>query len=144
MLNENQIAIPTLEPTFSGRPLLEFSVPAGFPTPARDYFENMLDLNELMIEHPSATYFIKADGYSMMDANILPGDILVVDRALDALNNKIVIAVLDGDIIVKRLKIKNNNYWLYPENDEFTPIKIESWMNFSIWGVVTWIIHEAR
>lgn len=125
-------------------PLLGINVPAGFPSPARDYIENILDLNDLLIAHPAATYFVKVEGYSMSLANIFPGDILVVDRSAEIANNKIIIAVLDGELTVKRLKIKNNDYWLYPENDKFKEIKIESWMNFSIWGVVTWIIHKSK
>ena len=124
-------------------PLLGINVPAGFPSPARDYIENFLDLNELMITNPAATYFVRVEGYSMSNANILPGDILVVDRSAEVTHNKIVIAIIEGELTVKRFKIRNNEYWLYPENDGFKPIKIEEWMDFSVWGVVTWIIHKA-
>ena len=124
-------------------PMLEINVPAGFPSPARDYIENSLDLNELMVPHPVATYFVKVEGESMSDANISPGDILVVDRSLDATDGKIVIAVIENELTVKRLKINNGEYWLYPENEKFEPVKIEDWMNFFVWGVVTFVVHKA-
>jgi DNA polymerase V len=124
-------------------PMLGINVPAGFPSPARDYIEDILDLNELMNVNPASTYFVRVEGLSMIGANITDGDILVVDRSVEVSNNKIVIAIIDGDITVKRLKIKNNEYWLCPENDKFKPVKIETWMNFSIWGVVTWVIRQT-
>ena len=115
--------------------------PVGFPSPSREYLENSLDLNELMITNPHSTYFVRVEGYSMENARILPGDILVVDRAAKAVNNKIIIAALDGEMVVKRLKIKGDDYWLYPENYKLRPLKIEPWMDFTIWGVVCWVIH---
>jgi DNA polymerase V len=124
-------------------PLFESAVPAGFPSPARDYIENSLDLNELMIKSPASTYFVQVEGYSMVDAKILPGDILVVDRALEPANNKIVIAVVDGELTVKRLKILRGEHWLYPEGPGFKPMKVEKWMEFSVWGTVTWVIHRT-
>ena len=124
-------------------PLMDFSVPAGFPSPARDYVEDVLNLNELMISHPAATYLIRAEGSSMVNANIRNGDILVVDRSLEATDNKVIIAIIDGEMTVKRLKIRNNGYWLCPENDKFKPMKVEEWMDFSVWGVVTWVIHKS-
>jgi len=124
------------------RPLLGAKVPAGFPSPAQDYIEQTLDLNEFLIAHPTATFFVKADGYSMIDAGINPDDILIVDRALEAVHNKIVIAILDGELTVKRLKIIKGVYWLVPENRSFEPVKIDDSVDFSIWGVVTYIIHK--
>ncbi|MCL2065229.1 MAG: translesion error-prone DNA polymerase V autoproteolytic subunit [Candidatus Cloacimonetes bacterium] len=119
------------------------NAPVGFPSPARDYFDGILDLNELMVLNPVSTYFVKVEGHSMVNANILHNDILVIDRATKPENNKIVIACLDGELIVKRLKIKGHEYWLYPENDMLQAIKIESWMDFTIWGVVMWVIHKT-
>ena len=123
--------------------MLEATVSAGFPSPARDYKEKIIDLNELMIANPASTYFVRVDGSSMKNANIFHGDILVVDRSLEAQNNKIVIASIDGEITVKRLKIQGDRYWLYPENDKFRPLKIEEWMDFMVWGVVVWVIHKV-
>ena len=120
----------------------DLCTPVGFPSPARDYRENSLDLNNLMIANPQSTYFVRVEGYSMKNANIYPEDILVVDRSLPIVNNQIVVAILDGEFVVKRLKIKDNIYWLCPENDEYQAVRIEEWMDFSVWGVVTWVIQK--
>ena len=123
-------------------PLFEVPVPAGFPSPARDYIESHLDLNELMNTSPASTYFFRVVGDSMTNAQISDKDILVVDRSKDAINNDIVIAIIDGELTVKRYKVFKQGLWLFPENENFQPLKIEDWMDFSIWGVVTWVIHK--
>lgn len=140
---EDKLFRPSFNDSKNKFPLLDSNVSAGFPSPARDYIEDVLDLNELMVSHPAATYFVRVEGNSMSMANIFPGDILVVDRSKEAYHNSIIIAVLDGELTVKRLKIKNKIFWLYPENNTYHPIKIEEWMDFMVWGVVTWIIHKA-
>ncbi|MFA7057409.1 MAG: translesion error-prone DNA polymerase V autoproteolytic subunit [Candidatus Cloacimonadales bacterium] len=124
------------------RPLLGTDVPAGFPSPAQDYIEDRLDLNEHLIQHPSATYFVRVDGYSMIEAGIFPDDILIVDRSLEGVHNKVIIAVLNGELTVKRLFIKNDIYFLKPENPEFDSIEITKEDQFSVWGVVTYVIHK--
>jgi len=124
------------------RPLIGTNVPAGFPSPAQDYIEGMLDLNEHLIRHPAATFFMQADGYSMKNAGIIPGDLLIVDRAVEATSNRIIIAVVDGELTLKRLLIEHGRYSLIPENDEFEPIPIDEDMDFVIWGVVTYVIHK--
>ncbi len=124
------------------RPLLGSDIPAGFPSPAQDYIEERLDLNEYLIKHPSATYFVRVDGYSMIEAGIFPDDILIVDRSLEAINKKVIIAVINGELTVKRLIIKNNIYYLKPDNPEFDTIEISSDDQFSVWGVVTYVIHK--
>ncbi|MBI9031479.1 translesion error-prone DNA polymerase V autoproteolytic subunit [bacterium] len=124
------------------RPLLGPDIPAGFPSPAQDYIEDRLDLNEYLIKHPSATYFVRVDGYSMIEAGIFPDDILIVDRALEAINKKVIIAVLNGELTVKRLIIKNDVYYLKPDNPEFDTIEVTSEDQFSVWGVVTYVIHK--
>jgi DNA polymerase V len=139
---ENDIMRADVTQSLPKYPLLGVNVPAGFPSPARDYVEDVLNLHELMVLHPAATYFIRAEGHSMCNANIRHGDILVVDRSIDASDNKIVIAIIDGEMTVKRLRIRDNAYWLYPENDKLKPVKIEEWMDFSVWGVVKWVVHE--
>jgi len=124
-------------------PFIGSLVPAGFPSPAQDYIEAVLDLNELLIQHPAATYFVRVEGYSMVDSGINPNDILIVDRSLEASDGKVIIAVLDGEFTVKRLHIdKNGNYFLVPENADYKPIKVTDEMGFSIWGVVTNVIHK--
>ena len=124
------------------RPLLGTDVPAGFPSPAQDYIEDRLDLNEYLIQHPSATYFVRVDGYSMIEAGIFPDDILIVDRSLEGVHNKVIIAVLNGELTVKRLFISKDIYYLKPENPEFDSIEITKDDQFSVWGVVTYVIHK--
>ena len=124
------------------RPLIGSTIPAGFPSPAEDYVEGMLDLNEHLIRHPAATFFMQAAGYSMKDAGILPGDLLIVDRALEPFSNKIVVAILDGELTLKRLIINDGEYSLIPANEEYEPIHITNEIDFSIWGVVTYVIRS--
>jgi len=125
------------------RPLLGSHVPAGFPSPAQDYIEATLDLNDFLISHPTSTFFIRVEGYSMVNAGIQPDDLLIVDRALEAINNKIVIAILDGELTVKRLSIVDDMYWLLPENPDYSPIRIDENIDFVVWGVVTYVIHKV-
>jgi len=124
------------------RPLLGTNVPAGFPSPAQDYIEASLDLNDFLISHPNSTFFVRVEGYSMVNAGIQPDDLLIVDRALEASNNKIIIAVVDGELTVKRLNIVDSVYWLLPENESFSPICIDDSIDFVIWGIVTYVIHK--
>lgn len=119
------------------------SVEAGFPSPAEDYIEGSLDLNRHLIKHPAATFFVKVSGNSMIGAGIFPGDILIVDRSLDAVDKKIVIAVVDRELTVKRLRIRSGRPFLEPENDQYSPIEITTEMSFEIWGVVTNVIHKV-
>ncbi len=125
------------------RPLMASRIAAGFPSPAQDYIEGKLDLNEHLIVHEASTFFVRVDGYSMQGAGILPDDLLIVDRALEAVHNRIVIAIVDGELTVKRLKIEGTEYYLVPENAEFAPIHIQEEMDFIIWGVVTYVIHKV-
>ena len=123
-------------------PLYATSVSAGFPSPADDFIDTKLDLNEHLIRHPSATFFVRASGDSMIGAGIHSGDILIVDRSLEAANNAIVIAALEGELTVKRFKKKNGRVFLLPENKEYKIIDITHNETFSIWGVVTYVIHR--
>jgi DNA polymerase V len=125
------------------RPLMASKISAGFPSPAQDYIEGKLDLNEYMVAHPAATFFVRVDGYSMVGAGIQPDDILVVDRSLDATHNRIVIAIVDGELTVKRLKIEAKEYFLMPESEDYPSIHIHEGMDFAIWGVVTYVIHKV-
>ena len=124
-------------------PLYGSSVQAGFPSPADDYIEGKLDLNTHLVKHPAATFFVRASGESMINAGIYPGDILVVDRSLQAGHNKIVIVALNGQLTVKRLWNKSNQVRLMPENNDFKPIHIEEGMDMVIWGVVTYVLHSV-
>lgn len=120
------------------------SVKAGFPSPAEDYLETKLDLNEYLVKHPAATFFVKVSGDSMIGAGICDGDTLVVDRSLVPRNHDVVLAVLNGEFTVKRLNRRQGRVTLCPENSEYTPIEITSDMDFEIWGVVSHAIHFCR
>lgn len=123
-------------------PLFVTSISAGFPSPADDYIDRTLDLNEFLVKHPAATFFVRVSGDSMLGAGIHPGDILIVDRALEAANNKIIIAALNGELTVKRLHKEKDAVYLYPENDEFSRIRVTPDMQFEVWGVVVHVIHS--
>ena len=125
-------------------PMFLDSVSAGFPSPATDYMENKLDLNEYLIKHPAATFYIYAKGHSMNDAGIYDGDVMIVDRSLDVKSKDVVIAVINGEFTVKRIFIKNNKTYLIPENKKFSPVLIQGDMDFQIWGVVTHTIHAFK
>lgn len=125
-----------------GQPLFLEAVAAGFPSPADDYMEGRLDLNTHLVRHPAATFFVRVTGDSMLGAGIHPGDLLVVDRSLEPVDKKVVIAVIDGELTVKRIRIKDEMILLVPENSAYPPIEIRREMNFEVWGVVTSVIHR--
>jgi DNA polymerase V len=124
-------------------PFFSSAVAAGFPSPADDYIERKLDLHKHLVKHPAATFFVKASGHSMTKAGILDGDLLVVDRSLEAADGKIVIAALNGELTVKRILKRSGKLFLVPENDEFTPIEVKEEMDLQIWGVVSHVIHSV-
>ncbi|MFO7813322.1 MAG: translesion error-prone DNA polymerase V autoproteolytic subunit [Pelovirga sp.] len=124
-------------------PLFLDRVPAGFPSPASDYCERSLDLNELCITKPAATYFVRAQGESMLDAGIFPGDVLVVDRSLEARHGDVVIAEYGGELTVKRLELKPT-VRLMPMNKKYLPLVIPEGEDLQIFGVVTTVIHSLR
>lgn len=123
-------------------PLYSCPVSAGFPSPADEYIEGKLDLNCYLIHHPAATFFVRVAGNSMIDAGIHEGDLLVVDRSIEPRHGKVVIAVIDGELLVKRLKIKGKQPYLIAEHRDYPPLKITEAMEFQIWGVVTSVIHR--
>ena len=123
-------------------PLFMSTVKAGFSSPAENYIEKELDLNEFLIQNTSATFILKASGDSMINAGIKDGDLLIVDKSKTYSNNSIVIASVNGEFTVKRLKIKNNIYYLVPENSKYPTLKIEQFDDAQIWGVVIHVIHS--
>ncbi len=132
------------EDTSGGAPkLVAQQVAAGFPSPADDYLkaETPLDLNEHLIKHPAATFFVRVRGDSMTGCGIFPDDILIVDRSLEPVHRKVVIAVVNGELTVKRLHQAGGKIMLMPENSGYQPIVIENEMELEIWGVVTCVIH---
>ncbi len=123
-------------------PLFESVIPAGFPSMAEDYIDRALNLNELLIDHPAATFFVRVSGDSMINAGITTNDILIVDRAVTPTDNKIVIARIDDELTVKRLHMKGNAVMLVADNPAYEPIVITSAMDFEVWGVVTCVIRQ--
>ena len=123
-------------------PLFSDLVQCGFPSPAADYVEKRIDLNELLIHHPSATYFVKASGDSMIEAGISEGDLLVVDSSRTAQHGDIVIAAVDGEFTVKRLQLRPR-IQLNPMNNAYSPIIVSNEDTLDIFGVVTFIVKAA-
>ena len=119
------------------------SVCAGFPSPASDYLEGEIDLNRYLIKNPLATFIVKSQGNSMLQAWIHSGDLLIVDRSIKAKNNSIVVASVDGDLIVKRIKISGKKYLLASDNKTYKDIKINNESDIFIWGTVTKVIHNV-
>jgi DNA polymerase V len=131
-------ALPILLPLFSHK------VAAGFPSPADDYIEGMLSLDEDLIQHKSATFFVRAKGNSMIGAGIGDGDLLVVDKSLNPASGDIVIAVVDGDLTVKRLLKRGNTVTLKPENSRFKEIEFNEGQELQVWGVVTSMVKKFK
>lgn len=125
-------------------PLFTSAVAAGFASAIDDHIDGELDLNSLVVKHPAATFFVKASGDSMRGAGIQTGDILAVDRALEPAHGKIVIAVLNGEFTVKRLRVEGCQVYLDPENPAYHPIKVPANSDFQVWGVVTYVIHQVQ
>lgn len=124
-------------------PFFTDAVRAGFPSPAADHVEKTLDLNELCVQHPSATYFVRAEGSSMVERGIFPGSVLVVDRSLTARHGDVVIASVDGEFTVKTLELKPA-VRLIAGNVDFKPIEFNEESELDIFGVVTNVIHSLR
>lgn len=146
--------LPTFPATFDLRypatvlrhlrlPFFAGKVAAGFPSPADDYVDKTLDLNELLVQKPAATFFARAQGDSMIDAGIFPNDILVIDRSIEAVPGKIVICAVNGELTVKRLAKEGEQWLLKPENAKasYPEILIHDDLELVIWGVVTRSIH---
>ncbi|HBG26415.1 MAG: peptidase S24 [Planctomycetes bacterium GWF2_41_51] len=123
-------------------PLFIAKVPAGFPSPAADYEENKLDLNKYLIHNSAATYFVRVSGDSMIDAGIHQDDLLIVDRSIEPKDKNIVIAAVNGELTVKRIRMKKGKIALEPENKDYFIQEINEDMHLEIWGVVTNVIHK--
>lgn len=137
------LSFPAPEPKVREFTLFEARVAAGFPSPADESAQRGIDLNEHLVKNAPATFFVRAEGESMLGAGIHPGDLLVVDRSLKASHGKIVIAAVNGELTVKRLHQKNGETLLLPENPAFRPIPITDETGFTVWGVVTNVVHSV-
>lgn len=124
-------------------PFIKEGVSAGFPSPAADFMENGIDLNKALSENPLATFYIKVNGNSMIDAGINDKDVLVVDRSIEPQNNKIAICFIDGEFTVKRIQVKKDCIYLMPENANYPPIKVTEENQLIIWGIVTYVIKRV-
>jgi len=123
-------------------PLYLCPAAAGFPSPADDHLDSNLDLNAFLVNSPASTFFLRASGNSMIGASINDGDMMIVDRSLEAYHDDIIIAVVDGEITVKRLHWIDEEILLIPENTNYKTIAITENSEFHIWGVVTDVLHS--
>jgi DNA polymerase V len=124
-------------------PFIPDGVSAGFPSPAADFMETNIDLNSALSENPLATFYIRVNGNSMIDAGINDKDVLVVDRSLEPQNNKIAICCIDGEFTVKRIQVETDCLYLMPENSNYQPIKVTEENELIIWGIVTYVIKKV-
>ncbi|MDR1313459.1 MAG: translesion error-prone DNA polymerase V autoproteolytic subunit [Deltaproteobacteria bacterium] len=130
------------DPGREGQPLFFVPVSAGFPSPAEDYVQEQLDLHKLVVKNPPATFFLRVKGDSMRGAGIHDGDLLVVDRSRSPSSGRIVVAAWEGELIVKRLKVKAGRVLLAPDNPDYPEFDITDCENASVWGVVTYVVHK--
>jgi DNA polymerase V len=121
---------------------IDTGIKAGFPSPAADFEEEQISLDQFLIKNPEATFFAKASGNSMINAGISDGDLLVIDRSLEAKNNTIAVCYVDGEFTVKRIRLENEKVFLLPENDDYKPIEITKGNELMVWGVVIYVIKK--
>lgn len=117
---------------------------AGFPSPATDYMTQAIDLNRELVRHPAATFYGRVVGDSMVDAGVDEGDILVIDKALEAQDGDMAVCFVDGEFTLKHLKIKGGKITLVPANDKYPSIEVDEGTDFKMWGVVTYVIKKVR
>jgi DNA polymerase V len=125
-------------------PMAGTAISAGFPSPADDFLERRLEISELLVKNPEATFYAKVQGNSMQDAGIDDGDILIVDKSLTPKNGDIAVCYLDGEFTVKKIEIKKQEIRLIPANNNYPPVKITEDHDFTIWGVVTFTVKKHR
>ncbi|WP_336067760.1 translesion error-prone DNA polymerase V autoproteolytic subunit [Mesoflavibacter sp. CH_XMU1404-2] len=127
----------------SGAHFFDAGISAGFPSPAEDFKEERLSLDEALVKNKEATFYARVSGQSMIGAGLDDNDLLVIDRSLEPENNKIAVCFLDGEFTVKRLRVEKDEVWLQPENPNYPIIKITEDNNFLIWGIVTNVIKKV-
>lgn len=121
-------------------PFISSGIKAGFPSPAADFDETKISLDNVLVKNREATFYAKASGTSMIGAGIDDGDILVIDRSIEPQNNKIAVCFIDGEFTIKRIQIEKDCVFLMPENKNFQPIKVTDENELIIWGIVTYVI----
>ena len=114
----------------------------GFGAAADDYSERGIDLNEQLVRNKPATYFFRMKGDAMREAGIFDGDVLIVDRSIKLSNGKVIVAILNGELLVRRYHQNFSSAFLIPENNRYKPINLSEFSDFSLWGVVTYVIHS--
>lgn len=117
---------------------------AGFPSPAQDYMEQAIDLNKELIRHPASTFYGRVIGDSMRDEGIEEGDILVIDKSLELLDDDLAVCFIDGEFTVKRVRLETDAAWLVPSNPDYPLIKVTKDNEFIVWGIVTYTIKKNR
>ena len=117
---------------------------AGFPSPAQDYYDGPINLNEHLLKNPTSTFIMRVQGDSMEGAGIFDGDEILVDRSIDPKDNLVVVAMVEGEMFVKRLRTSNGTAFLVSDNPKYRPIQIDRIADFSIWGVVITCIHHVK
>ena len=125
-------------------PYAASGIQAGFPSPAQDYIDESIDLNRELIKHPAATFFGRVSGDSMIDEGIEEGDILVIDKSLEPMNDDLAVCCIDGEFTLKRISIKESRILLLQSNPTFKPIEVVADNQFVIWGIVTYTIKKNR
>ncbi len=132
-----------IDPVFRNVRFLPGTINAGFPSPASDYEERELDINDLVVPHPTSSYFMRVSGDSMVGACIYHDDIIVIDRAITAAHNRIVVARIGEEFTLKRLQLmKGRKIFLKPENPKYLAMDVTGRDDFEVWGVVTWVLHR--
>lgn len=117
---------------------------AGFPSPAQDYMEQAIDLNKEIIKHPASTFYGRVVGDSMRDENIEEGDILVIDKSLELMDDDLAVCFIDGEFTIKRVRLEKDAAWLVPANPDYPRIKVTADNDFIVWGIVTYTIKKNR
>lgn len=140
--NVQQLTFYTIETETTLHKKFIGDVKAGFPSPAGDFMNEIIDLNKYVTLHPAATYYARANGVSM-EGDINDGDLLVIDKSITPTDGKIAICYIDGEFTVKRIKIEKEGIWLMPTNERFKPILINETNDLRIWGVVTHVIKKV-
>ena len=125
-------------------PYADEGIRAGFPSPAQDYMELAIDLNKELIKHPTSTFYGRVVGDSMKDEGIEEGDILVIDKSLELMDDDLAVCFIDGDFTVKRVRRESDAAWLVPSNVKYPPIKVTKDNEFMVWGIVTYTIKKNR
>tara|TARA_Y100000768_G_scaffold365163_1_gene326183 strand:+ start:408 stop:839 length:432 start_codon:yes stop_codon:yes gene_type:complete len=126
-----------------GQWLIEQGISAGFPSPADDFKETRISLDRELVRNRESTFYARVSGESMIEAGLNDGDLLVIDRSLDAGNGKIAVCLVDGEFTVKRIKKEKDKFYLMPENNKYKPIELKEENELIIWGVVEYVIKKV-